>query len=187
MDFNAPLEVARWRVIGNYIMAIPHFIVGGILVFVAGICSVIGWFAILFTGNMPEGLFNLIVTAMRYQWRTITFAYFMREDYPPFDMTPAAADNNMDTQVHLSVDPPQQLSRGLIFIKWLLVIPHLIVLAILGIGVAISVLVGFFAVLFTGKWPEGLRTYVLNVMKWGDRVFAYMYLLTDAYPPFALA
>jgi hypothetical protein len=62
----------------------------------------------------------------------------------------------------------------------------MIVLAFLGIAAFVAGVIAFFAVLFTGHWPDGLRTFVLGVMRWGTRVNAYFYLLTDEYPPFSL-
>jgi hypothetical protein len=67
----------------------------------------------------------------------------------------------------------------------ILAIPQLIVLAVLGVAAFVAWVIGFFAVLFTGRWPEGLRTFVVGYMRWFTRVEAYVGLLTDAYPPFA--
>jgi hypothetical protein len=78
------------------------------------------------------------------------------------------------------------LSRGLIFIKWLLVIPQMIVLLFLGIGLYVVLIIAFFAVLFTGSWPAGLRDYVVGVERWATRVMMYYGLMTDQYPPFSL-
>ena len=78
------------------------------------------------------------------------------------------------------------LSRGLWLVKWLLLIPHFIVLSILGIGVFVVVIIAFFAVLFTGRWPEGLRKFVIGYARWSMRVNAYFFFLTDAYPRFSL-
>ncbi|HEX3794498.1 MAG TPA: DUF4389 domain-containing protein [Acidimicrobiales bacterium] len=66
-------------------------------------------------------------------------------------------------------------------------IPHFIVLLVLGIGAYVVIFISFFAVLITGSWPEGMRNYVVGVMRWGMRVAAYMYLMTDVYPPFSLS
>jgi hypothetical protein len=84
------------------------------------------------------------------------------------------------------VERPERLSRLLIFVKWLLALPHYIVLLFLLLGAAIASLIGFFAVLILGRWPEGLRRFIVGVHRWAYRVQAYVYLLTDAYPPFQL-
>jgi uncharacterized protein DUF4389 len=88
--------------------------------------------------------------------------------------------------VHLEIDYPDRLSRLLIFVKWLLAIPHYIALFFLGIGAAIATLIAWFAVIITGRYPRSLFDYNLGVHRWGLRVSAYLLLLTDAYPPFAL-
>jgi hypothetical protein len=86
----------------------------------------------------------------------------------------------------LSLQPAAKLSRLLIFVKWLLVIPHYFVLLFLSIGAYVVLIIDFFAVLFTGAWPEGLRNYPVGVLRWSYRVSAYTYLVTDQYPPFSL-
>ena len=91
---------------------------------------------------------------------------------------------NPEYPVRLEVEYPERLSRLLIFVKWLLAIPHFIALTLLGIGAFVAAIIGWFAVLFTGRWPEGLFNYIVGVMRWGARVGAYIYLLTDRYPPF---
>jgi hypothetical protein len=185
-ELEAPLEVANWRPLVHWLLDIPHQIIAGLLIFLFEILSVISWFAILFTGNIPEGIFNLMAMCLRYYYRNATFQYFMRESYPPFDFTTASTDPGGDP-ASVSIERPDHLSRGLIFIKWLLVIPHFIALFVLGIGAAVSMIIGFFAVLFTGRWPRGLRDYMLGVLRWGLRVIAYAGLMTDVYPPFALS
>jgi Domain of unknown function (DUF4389) len=184
LDLNAPLTVARWRVIGNPIMAIPHFILLYILGLVLNVITFIAWFAILFTGNYPAGLFDVAAGIMRYQWRVGTFYLFMREPYPAFGLPSGPVDPG-DDPATFSIVRPERLSRGLIFIKWLLIIPVIIVLFVLGIGAFVAAVIAFFAVLFTGKWPEGLRNYVVGVARLSVRTNAYHYLMTDVYPGFS--
>lgn len=88
--------------------------------------------------------------------------------------------------VQFDVEYPPSLSRLLIFVKWLLAIPHAIVLYFLQIASAVLLIVVFFAVLITGKYPEGLFKFNLGVMRWGANVNAYVWLLRDEYPPFSL-
>jgi Domain of unknown function (DUF4389) len=92
LDLNAPLKVARWRVIGNPIMTIPHWIVLCGMLIAAVFVSIIAWFAILFTGNIPRALFNFMAAIYRYQWRVLSFYWFMREPYPAFDFTSSDVD-----------------------------------------------------------------------------------------------
>ena len=92
--------------------------------------------------------------------------------------------------VHLEIDYPdveQDLNRWLPLVKWFLAIPHYIVLAFLAIGAVFAIIIAWFAILFTGRYPRGLFDYVVGVGRWGLRVQAYVSLLvTDRYPPFSL-
>lgn len=185
LDIEAPLEVARWRPLVHWLLAVPHMVVLYLLQAVLGILALISWFAVLFTGNIPRSVFDFMATIFRYQWRTYSYLGFMRESYPPFDFEPTSDDPGTDP-ARLSVAYPDRLSRGLIFVKWLLVIPHFIALFFVGIGAFFVMIAGFFAVLFTGRWPEGMRTFVVGTMRWSMRATAYFYLMTDVYPPFSL-
>jgi hypothetical protein len=103
------------------------------------------------------------------------------------DRYPSTVD---EQSVHLEIDYPdveQDLNRWLPLVKWLLAIPHFIVLIVLGIGAIFAIVIAWFAVLITGRYPRGLFDYVVGVGRWGLRVQAYATLLvTDRYPPFSL-
>lgn len=185
LELESPLEVARWRPLVQWFLAIPQLVVVYIVNSVLGALAFIAWFAILFTGSIPQGLFDFMAMALRYQWRVTSYLYFMRESYPPFEFDALSADPRTDP-ARLSVEYPERLSRGLIFIKWLLVLPHLIALIFVGIAAFFVGIAGFFAVLITGKWPEGMRSFLVGVIRWSTRASAYFYLMTDAYPPFSL-
>jgi hypothetical protein len=185
-ELDAPLKVARWRVIGNPIMAIPHFIYLALLGIVLAIFTLIAFFAILFTGAYPRGMFNFSTGVVRYQWRVVSFALFMREPYPSFSLPSGERDPGSDPAT-FSIPYPQKLSRGLPFAKSYLIYPNYIVLFFLLVGAYVVLVLAWFAVLFTGKWPEGMRKYVVNVMRWNFRISTYVLLMTDAYPPFSLS
>jgi hypothetical protein len=185
VELDAPLEVARWRPLVHWLLAIPHIIVMQILGYVQFVLVIVAWFAILFTGNIPAGLFNAMAMIMRYQWRTYSYMYFMREPYPPFEFDARNIDPESDP-ARFSVAYPERLSRLLIFVKWLLVIPHFIALIFVFIAGFFVGIAAFFAVLFTGRWPEGMRRFLIGATRWSMRVNAYMFLMTDVYPPFSL-
>ncbi len=86
----------------------------------------------------------------------------------------------------MEITYPPELNRWLPLVKWLLVIPHYIVLAFLGIGAFFVIVFAFFAVLFTGRFPRGAFDYLVGVQRWAYRVSAYHLFMTDAYPPFSL-
>jgi hypothetical protein len=89
--------------------------------------------------------------------------------------------------VRLEITYPTELNRWLPLVKWLLVIPHFVALFFVGIGAFFVLIYGFFAVLFTGRWPRGAFEYLVGTLRWVYRVVAYFHLMTDAYPPFSLA
>ena len=86
--------------------------------------------------------------------------------------------------VNFQVDYPEQLSRGLIFIKWLLAIPHFIILYALEIATLVVTFIAWFVILFTGRYPRAMFDFNVGVQRWQNRVWAYVYLMTDQYPPF---
>lgn len=185
VSFDAPLEIARWRVFVHGILAIPHFIIMEALQFLQGACTVIAFFAILFTKKYPEGLFKVVVMCTRYQWRAYSYILWMRESYPPFEFPTELEDPGTDP-AKVSIDYPQELNRWLPLVKWLLIIPHAVVLVFLIVGGVFVWLISFFAILFTGKYPAGMRDYMIGVARWSMRVGAYLYLMRDEYPPFSL-
>lgn len=185
LDLEAPLEVARWRPLVHWFLAIPHLVVLYVLGLVLYLLLIVAWFAILFTANIPRGLFDFMATIFRYQWRAYSYVAWMREPYPPFDFSASGLDPGSDP-ARFSIAYPERLSRLLIFVKWLLAIPHFIALFFVGIGAFFVMIAGFFAVLFTGRWPEGMRRFLVGTFRWSMRVNAYFYLMTDVYPPFSL-
>ncbi len=100
---------------------------------------------------------------------------------------PSGPPSPLGYPVQLEISQPAELNRWLPLVKWLLVIPHLIVLFFVGIGAFFVAIFGFFAVLITGAWPRGAFDYMVGTFRWGYRVFAYMHLMVDPYPPFSLA
>ena len=184
--FDPPEGVARWRPLVSWLLAIPHLAILYVVQAVAGICTVIAWFAIVFTGKLPEGLAGFITMGMRYQTRAMTYVLFLREEYPPFTFDTTVADPGDDPRVRLDVTPAlADRNRVTTFFRYFMVLPQVIVLSLVGIAVFAAVLIAWFAVLFTGKWPAGIQTFVLGFFRWSTRVTGYMYLLTDEYPPFS--
>lgn len=186
--FDPPEQVANWRPLVAWLLVIPHMLVIYVLGAVASVCAVIAWFVILFTGQLPEGLAGLITMSIRYQTRATTYALFLREEYPPFTFDTTAADPGDDPRVRVDVVPAlTDRNRVTVFFRSFMVIPHAIVLAFVSIAAGVAVVVAFFAVLFTGRWPEGLLSFVLGYERWAVRLSGYAMLLTDEYPPFSMA
>jgi hypothetical protein len=176
-----PERLSRWLIFVKWLLAVPHFLVVYALSLVASVITFIAFFAILFTGRYPEGMFRFVVGVYRWSANVIAYVVLLRDDYPPFSWEPGRYP------VTLEVDYPERLSRWLIFVKWLLVIPNLIVLMFLGIVYYIVLIIAWFAILFTARYPRPLFDFSVGVYRWSLRMSAYAsYLLTDEYPPFSL-
>ena len=135
---------------------------------------------ILFRKKYPRWWFDWNLNLSRFLMRVAAYALLLRDEYPSTDEEQA---------VHLDFPYPdaQQLGRGMPLVKWLLAIPHWIVLFFLWVGVAVCVIIAWFAILFTARYPRSLFDYVVGVSRWSLRVEAYAILLiTDRYPPFTL-
>jgi hypothetical protein len=137
---------------------------------------------ILFRRKYPRWWFDWNVQLQRFTNRVVIYVALMDDRYPATDQEQA---------VHLDYiypDASRDLNRWLPLVKWLLVIPHLIVLIFLWIAAIVVVIIAWFAILFTGRYPRAMFEFVEGVFRWGQRVIAYAFLLvTDAYPPFRLA
>lgn len=136
---------------------------------------------ILFRQKYPRWWFDWNVEHLRFENRVAAYLLLLRDEYPSTDE---------EQSVHLEVpypDVPQDLNRWLPLIKWFLAIPHFIVLFVLWIIALVVVIIAWFAILFTARYPRALFNYVEGVMRWGARVTAYAFLMTtDRYPPFRL-
>jgi len=152
----------------------------GVLGAVAGVCAVISWFAILFANQHPEGLRNLGTFYLRWKVRAVAYMALFRDDYPPF----GDADYPSTLDITLAEFPRDKLSVAL---RIIYLIPHAFVLFFLGIAWFFTSIVAWFAILFTGVYPEGLYNFGIGVFRWSTRVEAYGLLLVDEYPPFSLS
>jgi len=136
---------------------------------------------ILFRQKYPRWWFDFNLQLTRFATRVVSYLALMSDTYPSTDEEQA---------VHLDLDYPnveQDLNRWLPLVKWLLAIPHYILLFFLGLAAVVAVIITWFAILFTGRYPRGIFEFVEGVLRWGLRVEAYAFLLvTDRYPPFSL-
>ncbi len=137
---------------------------------------------ILFRQKYPRWWFDFNRELMRFSNRVLVYLTLMDDTYPSTDE---------EQSVHLEIDYPdaeRDLNRWLPLVKWFLAIPHLIILFFLFIPTVIVVIIAWFAILFTGRYPRSLFDFVEGVIAWGNRVTAYAFLMaTDRYPPFQLS
>src|SRR5947209_8153720 len=137
---------------------------------------------IVFRQKYPRWWFDWNLELQRFGNRVLVYLALMDDHYPSTDERQA---------VHLDYNYPDtatDLNRWLPLVKWLLAIPHFIVLAFLWLAALVAVLVAWFAIVITGRYPRGIFSFVEGVIRWTQRVVAYAFLLvTDAYPPFSLA
>jgi len=193
---------ALWLV--KWLLLIPHYVILLFLWIAFAVLTVIAWFAILFTGRYPRAIFDFNLGVLRWTWRVDYYGYAAlgTDTYPPFTL-----EDVPDYPARLHIAYPEQLSRGLVLVKsWLLAIPHLLVLAFfvggglyatqasddpdaLAWGSGIVGLLVFFAgvaMLFGRRYPQGIFDLALGLDRWAARVAAYVFLMTDTYPPFRL-
>lgn len=210
-DLSMPPGRGWWLI--KWLLIIPHIIMLVFLMIAFVIVCILAFFAILFNGRYPRGLFEFNAGVLRWAWRVSFYSYgaLATDAYPPFSLDP-----DLNYPADIEIPYPESLSRGLVLVKWwLLAIPHYIIVSFftsgptwsvegwdwtvngqvyhtdgwqLSFGGLIFVLAIFagFCVLFTGRYPESLFKLVMGFNRWAFRVAAYASLMTDEYPPFRL-
>ena len=179
-EVRYPEELSRWLIFVKWLLVIPHLIVLYGLGVAANLITLIAWFVILFTKRYPPELFSFVVSINRWGANVTAYTFLLTDDYPPFSW------EANEYPVTYDVEYPEELSRWLIFVKLILAIPHIIVLAFLFIGAFIALTVAWFAILFTKRFPESLFNFLVGLLRWQYCVSAYTNLLRDEYPPFSL-
>ncbi|MER5262677.1 DUF4389 domain-containing protein [Actinosynnema sp. NPDC002837] len=190
----------RWLWLVKWLLVIPHYVVLAFLWMAFGVVGLVAFVAILVTGRYPRPLFDFALGVLRWTWRVAYYSFgaLATDRYPPFSL-----GEEPDYPATLDIAYPERLSRGLVLVKWLLALPHLVVVGIfLGGGgylafragewayspagglVGLLVLIAGVVLLFTGRYPRGVFDFVLGMDRWALRVAAYVGLMTDAYPPF---
>jgi uncharacterized membrane protein len=170
------------------LLLIPHIIVLYVLSIVAFVVAYIGYWAVLITGKYPEGMFNFVYGVQRWGARVESWLYGWSDSYPPFSLDAG------DYPARLEIDTPEAPSRLLalfgvllVFIKMILLIPHIVILGVLGIVAIVVAYIGYWVVLITGRYPQGLFNLITGVQRWEYRTTSWLLGLTDQYPPFSLS
>jgi len=178
----------RWVWLFKWLLMIPHIFVLCFLSLASGVLTVIAFFAILFTGKYPRGLFDFNVGVMRWGWRVSFWSYSAlgTDKYPAFSLD---ADPNYPAD--LEVEYPEKLTNWKVLVKWLLAFPHWIIVGIFQGGrgwglISVLTIVNAVILLFTGKMNGDIFKLVMGLNRWTYRVYAYVFLMRDEYPPFTL-
>jgi hypothetical protein len=151
----------------------------GVLGAVAYVMAIISWFAIVITGKQPKGLWDFAGFFLRWRSRAVAYTALLRDEYPPFGDGSYAVDFGIG-------EFPEARNRWSVGLRIFYLIPHVIVLLFIGIAWVITAIIGWFAILFTGSYPDGLYRFAVGYLRWSLRVEAYALLIHDEYPPFSL-
>ena len=198
-------NLSRWLWLVKMFLAIPHYVVLAFLLVAFLATTVIAGCAVLFTGHYPRSLFDFNVGVLRWNWRVGFYVYAAlgTDRYPPFTLA------RTDYPADFDVAYPGRLSRGMVVVKWLLAIPHLIIVFLItgailpywwtdydwssgfqpigGYSVLyLLVVIAAFFLLITGRYPGALFDLLLGINRWLYRVLIYVALMRDEYPPFRL-
>jgi hypothetical protein len=174
----------RWQWIFKWLLIVPHVICQFGLWIAFAVVTFIAFWAVVFTGKYPRGLFDFNSGVLRWGWRVGFYSYqaLGTDKYPPFSLEP-----DPGYPADLEIPYPEKLSQGLVWIKWwLLAIPHWIIVSIFSDLLSVLVLIGGIILLFTGKYPADLFKTIIGLNRWSYRVAAYVGLMRDEYPPFRL-
>ena len=178
-DVAYPESPNRWLILVRWLLALPHFLVLSLLGILASVVWVVSFFTILIARSYPDSLYRFTVGVSRWSVNVTAYVLFL-DRYPPFSMEEGAYEG-----VTFSVERPD-FNRWLVLVKWLLVIPHAIVLGLLIVVAKVAVVPLVLGVLVLGQYPRPLFDFLVGVGRWNARVSAYMTFLVDRYPPFSL-
>lgn len=186
LSVDGTRHIARWRPLVQWLLAVPQLLIAYALSVVRALLTLVSFLMLLFTARIPRPLFDTTAMTFGYEWRAASYALFLHDNYPPFDFRPGSTDNGLDPHTVLDFTYPGRMSRWQPLVKWLLAVPHYLVLAVLGIAATAVVIAGLVTVLITGEYPQRLREFLIGTYRYSVRVQAYAGLLTDTYPPFRL-
>ena len=165
----------------RYIVAIPWLIVASLYGLAAYVATIIAWFAIVFTGRYPDGIYNFNAGFLRMYSRVNTFYNLLNDEWPPF-----GGEEAPDYPVRIGVAPALgEYNRLKTLLRIILMIPVYLLAIVWGLIVSVCSIIAWFAILFTGKLPEGLFNPMRAGLAYGTRALAYFMLMTEDWPPFS--
>lgn len=178
LDITPPERLDRLSTLLRLLYIIPAIILSSLVTGAAQNLGLAVVLMLLFRQKYPRVWFDWALYLNQYSTRVSAYVLLLTDRYP-------STTDMQDVDVRADLSP--SLNRFLPLVKWLLAIPHFIVLMFLGLVLVIVTVIAWFAILFTGRYPRGMFDYAVGVLRWQWRVNAYFLLLsTDRYPPFAL-
>lgn len=183
---ESPYEIARWRPLVNWVLYIPHGIILYGLQILSRVVFLIYWLMLVFTGNLHPGMYKVMAMYERYNARAGGFLCGFTETYPPFDFAVDSADNDAYPPIRLQLPPAPAAVPRSAALNLFKAIPHYIVLMFFFLCAAVVAIIGWFAVLFTGAWPQGMRAFLVRVSNYQFRIWTYVTMVDNAYPKFGL-
>jgi hypothetical protein len=161
------------------ILAIPHFIVFCVWGIVAALAVVAAWFAVVFTGRYPRGLYDFQASFQRYATAFYGYVELLTDEYPPF------SGDTARYPVRLEVPPPlPEYSRAKAFFRLILAIPVAIIVYAMQIVYQLGALIAWFAIVILGRQPRGLQDMIALGVSYQQRAYCYFALMTESWPPF---
>ena len=182
LEIDRPQRLSRLLIFVKWLLLFPHYIVLYVLGIVAYFVLVIAFFAVLILGRYPRALFDYMTGFERWRSRVASYYLLQIDAYPPFTL-----QDDPSYPVRLEVEYPERIARWRPLVQWLLVIPAAIVAAVLSLVALLATVLAWFAILFTGNYPESLFDTVTIALRWSARTTLYLYWVVDRYPPFVWA
>lgn len=180
-SLDEPASLSRWLWLFKGLLIIPHLIVLWVLGFVSYFVSFFMWIAILITGKRPRGLFGFTLGVYRWSMRVIAYYAHMTDRYPPFSM-----DDRDDYPMRLTAEFDPSANRLTTFFRWILAIPHWIIVGVLGFVSSVVMFIHIIYVVIFGKPHPQMFKLLVGINRWTARATLYSLLITDQYPPFSL-
>ncbi|CAB4543543.1 MAG: DUF4389 domain-containing protein [Actinobacteria bacterium] len=170
----------RVTVLVRIILVIPHLVVAYVLNIVAQLATFAHWFIQLITGARNEAIADFVGKVLSYQARVVTYLGLMYDEYPGF------FDDQGKTPVQIGLPPTDApVNRLTVGLRFLWIIPAAIIAALIGIAIQVLTIVCWFAIVITGKMPQGMYDFLMKGHRYSLQVNAYGLLLTDTYPKYA--
>ena len=182
LDIDYPPRLSRLLIFVKWLLLIPHYIALWLLGIIAWVVILLAFFAVLITGQYPRSLFDFLVGYERWRMRASSYLLLQTDAYPPF-----ALSDDPAYPVRLDVDYPDRVSRWRPFLHWLLAIPALFATFVIGLIAYVAVIIAWFAILITGRYPQSLFDAVTVALRWTVRTTLYTYFAAERYPPFVWA